>query len=112
MKKTDYTVNLGILKKNFRRGVKVNDFSGNVEVVLSLNHNKGLIETSRKVVDSFHVDDDTVFAAIQQAFNELEDVARSEGLVWRNNWRAARRDEEKESGNDADQLGLPLDGEE
>lgn len=107
MKKTDYTVSHGIVSTQYKRAITVNNQTNNAVVVLKENHNKGTFETSRKVIDSFHTDDDKVFESVQEAYNQLEGVARAAGLKWRNEWRAARAEEQKESGSDPEQLGIP-----
>ena len=109
LKKTDYTVNLGIQKKTYRRGVEINGIKANIDVVLALNHNKGLVSIERKLSDRLVADDNTEWENIQTVYDELETQARKDGVKWRDEWKKARKEDEEQGGRPAkNQIDLPL----
>jgi len=86
LKKTDYTVNRGIEKLQYQRGVKINDKSTNLTVVLVKNYKKGFyhieIKWNAEQITENNVDDQ----ATMKTLTDLALVAAKDGAKWKKEW--------------------------
>ncbi len=106
LKKTDYTIEKGTLKVQFRRGVKVNDKTSSLTVELSLNHKKGLHTINAKWDhDQITFNDEDDYATFE-TLNELMLEARDYAKKLRKEW------EDAQPQKNPDQLGIGFDDDE
>lgn len=102
MKKSDYSIEKGIEKLEFKRLVTIEGVDSFLKVELKQNNRKGSIQIITKMDNGQITGDETQDAATALALSELQEEALISGIKWRTAWNKSNKKE------DPDQIKMPL----
>lgn len=90
VKRTDFIIGHGIVKLEYKRGVKINDKSTTLKVVLVQNHKKGFFHIEQKLSAEQITGNSADDQATMKTLTEMALFAINDGQEWQKEWHESQ----------------------